>query len=1076
MRSLHLSLLSVVLIAALISPQVSHAQFSIGTVAGGGPNSLTATSAGIGFAGGVARDAAGNTYITDSYSSQVFKVDTTGNLTVIAGNSFMGYTGDGGPATAASLNRPEAVAVDGSGNVFIADTDNCVIREVIASSGVIQTVAGNGTSGYSGDGGPATSAELSDPFGVFADGSGNIFIADTDNFIIREVTASNGNIQTVAGTPGTSGYAGDNGPATSAQLDEPEGVYVDGSGDIFIADTFNSVIREVIAGTISTVAGNGTAGYSGDTGPATSAELNLPDGVFVDSSGDIFIADTNNSVIREVVATVINTVAGDGTAGYAGDGGPATAAEVNLPSTVFVDGSGNIFIADTDNYLIREVTAGNISSIAGNTTQAYSGDGAAAISAALNFPGETFVDASGDIFIADTDNSVIREVVAATGNIQTVAGDGATGYSGDGAPATSAELNFPSGVFADGSGNVFIADTGNSVIREVVAATGDIETVAGDGTPGYAGDGGAATSAELNNPGAVALDGSGNIFIADSGNSVVRVVNTGASAITIAGVTIQPGTIQTVAGNGTPCSDTSSGCGDTGPALSAQLNFPSGISVDANDDIFVADTFDDAVREVAASTGTIQTVAGMLGQRGYSGDNGSPTSATLDTPYGLYVDPFGNIFIADTDNSAVREVVAVASTIQTIAGNGTAGFNGDSSNANSAELAHPTGAFGTAAGKIYVADTENLRVRELISGVVVGVEPVTANVTTTAPQPFAAIVSGTSNSAVTWQVNGITGGNSTIGTVSNTGIYTAPANIPAHAGVTVSAISNANGFTSGKAQVTVVGGNAPNVTITTNPSGVTEVYTGMTQTFGVTVTGETNTAVNWAVNGVAGGNGILGTISSSGLYTAPDVVPSQPIVVLTAVSQANSALSGAYPFTIVTVPSGPKPAAQTISPGQAATYSLSLNANTGSPSQPITLSCATSSLPPGASCSFSPAKITPSGKAVPFTMTVSVPSGTTASLKSGDLWLATQICFGFMPLAGMLFIGGDRRRLRSRWLWLIMACVVLAMLIGCGGGGTNGGSTTPTNPEVGSYTIQVQGTTAAQPNPVTITTAGLTVK
>src|SRR5579871_3968458 len=146
------------------------------------------------------------------------------------------------------------------------------------------------------------------------------------------------------------------------------------------------------------------------------------------------------------------------------------------------------------------------------------------------------------------------------------------------------------------------------MVREVVAATGDIETVAGDGTPGYAGDGGAATSAELNNPGAVALDGSGNIFIADSGNSVVRVVNTGASAITIAGVTIQPGTIQTVAGNGTPCSDTSSGCGDTGPALSAQLNFPSGISVDANDDIFVADTFDDAVREVAASTGTIQTV------------------------------------------------------------------------------------------------------------------------------------------------------------------------------------------------------------------------------------------------------------------------------------------------------------------------------------------------------------------------------------------------------------------------------------------------------------------------------------
>jgi len=1093
MRSLRLiASLGIVLVAALFSPQLSQGQFSISTVAGGGPNKLSAVHASIGYAGGVARDGAGNTYITDSYSSQVFKVDGSGNLTVVAGDGSMGYSGDGGPATSAALNRPEAVVVDGSGNIFIADTDNFVIRVVntgsqaitiagvVIQAGTIQTVAGNGKEGYSGDGGPATSAQLDDPFGVFVYGSENIFIADTDNFIIREVVASSGNIQTVAGTPGTAGYAGDGGAATSAQLDEPEGVFVDGSGNIFIADTFNSVIREVTAGNISTVAGsyyawNDTCNYSGDGGPATSAQLCLPNGVFVDGSGDIFIADTNNLRIREVVAAVINTVAGDGTAGYSGDGAAATSAEVNYPSTMVVDGSGDIFIADTDNFVIREVTAGNIETFAGNNTLAYSGDGGLATNAALNFPGEMFVDGAGNIYIADTDSSVIRKVVASTGDIQTVAGNGVSGYSGDGGLATRAELNFPSGVFVDGSGNIFVADTENSVIREVVAATGDIQTIAGDGTPGYAGDGGAPTSAELNSPAGVVLDGSGDIFIADTGNSVIRVVNTGSQATTIAGVVIQAGTIQTVAGNGTACSDPSSGCGDGGPALSAELNFPSGLSVDANDDVFVADTFDDAVREINASSGTIQTVAGTLGQRGYSGDNGSPTSATLDTPYGLYVDSFGNIFVADTDNSAVREVVAVASTIQTIAGNGTAGFNGDNANANNAELAHPTGVSGTASGNIYVADTENLRVRELVSGVVIGVEPVTANVTTTAPQPFAAVVSGTSNSAVTWQVNGITGGNSTIGTISNTGIYTAPANIPSHSGVTVSAVSNANGFTSGRAQVTIVGGNAPNVTVTTNPAGVTEVYTGTTQTFNVTVTGETNTAVNWAVNGVAGGNATIGTISSAGLYTAPGTVPSQPIVVVTAVSQANSALSGAYPFTIVTVPSGPKPAAQTISPGQSATYSLSLNANTGSPSQPITLSCVTSSLPPGASCSFSPAKITPSNKVVPFTLTVSVPSGT-ASLTPNELWLASQICFGFMPLSGILLIGSKPRRQRGRWLGLVVLCVLLVALSGCGGGGSTSTPPPAQNPEAGTYTIQIQGTTAAQPNPVTITTVGLTVK
>ncbi|MGA8189133.1 MAG: hypothetical protein WB776_14495, partial [Candidatus Sulfotelmatobacter sp.] len=223
---------SLALALVLLAPQASLAQYAISTVAGGGPNNLAALKASIGYPGSVAFDGVGNAYIAASYSSHIFKVDTTGTLTVVAGNGTHGYSGDGGPATSAALGifGPEGVAVDGSGNIFIADTDNSVIREVVASTGNIQTVAGNATlgAGYSGDGGPATSAQLNDPFGVFVDGSGNMFIADADNCLIRKV--SGGNISTVAGNPALQqpcGYTGDGGLATSAQLDVPEGVFLD---------------------------------------------------------------------------------------------------------------------------------------------------------------------------------------------------------------------------------------------------------------------------------------------------------------------------------------------------------------------------------------------------------------------------------------------------------------------------------------------------------------------------------------------------------------------------------------------------------------------------------------------------------------------------------------------------------------------------------------------------------------------------------------------------------------------------------------------------------------------------------
>jgi RHS repeat-associated protein len=348
---------------------------------------------------------------------------------------------------------------------------------------IIETVAGDGIGSYSGDGGPAVQAKLYLSHGVVVDASGNIYIADTDNNRIRKVDMS-GTITTVAGD-GTQGYSGDGGPAVQAKLYYPRGVAVDGSGNIYIADTYNHCVRKVdTGGIITTVAGDGTQDYSGDGGPAVQAKLYRPNGVAVDGSGNIYIADSSNHCVRKVdTGGIITTVAGDGIQGYSGDGGPAVQAKLRHPSGVIVDGSGNIYIADTLNHCIRKVdTSGIITTVAGNGTEGYSGDGGPAAQAKLRHPSGVAVDASGNIYIADTHNNRIRKVDT-SGIITTVAGDGTWwwwGYSGDGGPAVQAKLDVPCGVAVDVSGNIYIADYGNHRIRKV----GSSSAFAGNMTAG----------------------------------------------------------------------------------------------------------------------------------------------------------------------------------------------------------------------------------------------------------------------------------------------------------------------------------------------------------------------------------------------------------------------------------------------------------------------------------------------------------------------------------------------------------------------------------------------------------------
>ncbi|HXC03409.1 MAG TPA: hypothetical protein VNZ86_01580, partial [Bacteroidia bacterium] len=325
------------------------------------------------------------------------------NITTIAGNGTEAYSGDGGTATSAELfldfsaGAPN-IAVDGAGNVYIADVGNNRIR-MVNTSGTISTIAGTGTAGFSGDGGPATAAELNAPCSVAVDHLGNVYISDQGNNRIRKISGTT--ITTIAGN-GTSGYNGDGIPATTAELNYPQGIAVDASLNVYIADYNNSRIRLVSGTTITTIAGNGTSGFSGDGGPATSAQLSYPISVALSSSGSaIYIADYDNNRIREIVSGTINTIAGNGTAGFSGDWGTATAAELNSPCGVTVDNSGNVFIADLNNHRIREVTGGVIKTTVGTGVAGYSGDGGPAISAEMYGPYGLAVDASGSLFIAD---------------------------------------------------------------------------------------------------------------------------------------------------------------------------------------------------------------------------------------------------------------------------------------------------------------------------------------------------------------------------------------------------------------------------------------------------------------------------------------------------------------------------------------------------------------------------------------------------------------------------------------------------------------------------------------------------
>jgi sugar lactone lactonase YvrE len=635
---------------------------------------------------GVAADSAGNIYVADTDNHTIRKITPAGIVTNFAGQP--GVSGNAnGTGTNALFNQPQGIAVDGSNNLYITDTGNHTIRK-ITSLAVVSTLAGS--AGISGtNNGTGSSARFYEPEGIAVNSGGTlIYVADTWNHTIRQITSA-AVVTTLAGTATTPGSA--DGLGLAALFNEPQGIALDGSGNLWVSDTGNQTIRKITpAGLVSTFAG--TAGTFGSVNAnGTNASFYGPTGIALDSSLNIYVADTLNYAIRKI------SPAGDVTtfAGLAGVLGSldatASAARFRLPQGLGIDTGGNLFLADTANSTIRKISPAAVVSTFAGTASTGSTD-ATGSNARFYWPSGVALDYSGNAYVADTANHTIRKVTAA-GMVTTLAGLAATPGTNDG-PASNARFAAPQGVAVDSSGNVYVADTANHLIRKI-NSIGTVTTIAG-GTNGWSD--GTGLSAEFSSPQALAVDTSGNIFVADTGNHVIRKIASGGIVSTIAGLPGSSGNID--------------GTGDNTGTNMARFNSPGGIAIDGSGNLFVADTRNHTVRKVTPA-GVVSTLAGLPGVPGNL--DGTNNTARFSFPRGISLDPSGNIYVVDSGNHTIRQLSAFGTnwSVTTVAGSGFTG-SADGTGA-SAQFFYPAGISINSSGLLAIADFGNNLIRAGVS-------------------------------------------------------------------------------------------------------------------------------------------------------------------------------------------------------------------------------------------------------------------------------------------------------------------------------------------------------------------------
>ena len=600
-------------------------------------------------------DALGNVYVTDTNNGRIRKISPTGIVTTFAGST-RGYAD--GTGTAAQFTNPRGITIDIAGNLYVLDFSK--IRK-ITPTGIVSTLAGS-TAGYADGQGEA--AQFNSPYGITVDASGNIYVADTFNHRIRKITAT-GLVSTIAGS--TAGFVDETG--ILAKFNTPYSLVVDNSGTIYVTDYGNSKIRKINTnGVVTTFAGS-TSGYADGTG--TAAKFSGFREITMDASGTIYVADTNNNRIRKITsAAVVTTIAGS-TSGLTD--GTGIAAQFSFPYGVSTDASGNIYVADSGNQRIRKITTtGVVTTLAGTTRTVVD---TSVENAQYNSPYGIAHDALGNVYIADSFNHRIRKITP-TGFVTTLAGSTAGFADGTGA---NAQFNAPYGITVDALGNVFVADRNNNKIRKI-SPTGVVTTIAGS-TRGFAD--GAGTVAQFSSPSDLAIVADGTIYVADSNNHSIRKISSAGVVSTIAGST--------------------SGFTD-GIGTAAKFNLPHGLVVDRFENIYVADTYNNRIRKITPS-GVVTTIAGST--LGFT--DGTVTAAQFNFPWGISIDARDNLYIADRLNNRIRKISSTG-VVTTIAGS-TLGLTDSSGTA--AQFNSPSAISIDSEGKMYVADLGNNRIRKI---------------------------------------------------------------------------------------------------------------------------------------------------------------------------------------------------------------------------------------------------------------------------------------------------------------------------------------------------------------------------